>query len=409
MSVFTYSGIIISLAALISYLNHRFIKMQPTIAVLISANIISIILVTLANIGWLTPHQNIATFVNKLDFQNLIMNFMLGLLLFAGSLSIDISQLKKHKLEIALLTCLSTVLSTAIIAILAYLILQAFHSDVSFMYCLLFGSLISPTDPIAVLAIFKELKAPKNLETIVSAEALFNDGVGIVLFITFFSLVFNHHSPTFSSVSILFLQETIGGVLYGLLLGWVGYQLLKPIHDSKLEILVTLAIATGGYTLAQKLGISGPLAMVVAGIFIGNYHATPNKSAKRIELKHFWELIDEVLNIILFLLLGLELLAVDFHSWLVLAGLSMILVVLLSRLITVSIPILFLRSWREPLPYATRILTWGGLRGGLALALALSLPSDENRAIIISITYAVVLFSVIVQGTSIKWLVKKIV
>jgi len=403
MSAYTYCSIIISIAGILSYLNHRFVRMQPTIAILSSALIISIFLLFFDNLGFPFTHVKIQAFVHAIDFNQLVMNFMLGLLLFAGALTIDLTHLKAHKIEIGLLTIISTIASAFIIAFFAYFILNYLGIAISFIYCMLFGSLISPTDPIAVLALFKELNAPKQLETIVSAEALFNDGVGVVLFITTLSVAFFHASPTFFSVTTLFLQEAIGGCIYGLILGWITFHLLKPLKDSKVEILLTITIVLGGYTLAQALKISGPLAMVVAGIFLANYKSSLHH---RTELTHFWELTDELLNTILFLLLGFELLAIDFNKAFIIASLFMIFIVLLTRYVTVALPISCMHLWRKKIPYTISILSWGGLRGGLAVALALSIPDNPMRNAILAMTYAVVLFSILIQGTTIKKLIQ---
>jgi len=278
----------------------------------------------------------------------------------------------------------------------------------NFAYCMLFGSLISPTDPIAVLSIFKEIGAPKKLETLVSAEALFNDGVGVVLFITSLSVAFTTTHPTVVTVLSLFFREAIGGIIYGLIMGWLLCWLIKPIQDRNIEILLTIALVTGGYTFAQSILISGPLAMVTAGIFLANYKRDVIMLPKnRAALNNFWELIDELLNTVLFLLLGFEVLVIHTTAMHVLVALIMIPLVLLVRYITVVIPIAFIKPWRKSMPYTISILTWGGLRGGLAVALALSIPKGDVRSWILTLTYAVVVFSILVQGTTMKSLAKK--
>jgi monovalent cation:H+ antiporter, CPA1 family len=407
MGVFAYSSIIITVAVIISYLNHRFIRLQATIAIMSSALLLSLILIILDAFGINVLHGDIIRFFRHLDFHALVMNFMLGLLLFAGALTIDLTHFKSQKVEIAVLTSISTIASAFLVAAGTYYLLQWMGFHFAFVYCMLFGSLISPTDPIAVLAIFKKLHTPKKLETLVSAEALFNDGVGVVLFVTTLSVAFSTTHPTVGGVLTLFFKEAVGGIAYGLVLGWLLCWLIKPIYDHKVEILLTIALVTGGYTFAQSIGISGPLAMVTSGIFIANYQRDVVMTVKNREmLNAFWELIDELLNTVLFLLLGFEILAIHFTTLRVVAALAIIPLVLLIRYVTVAIPIACLRPWRRSIPYTISILTWGGLRGGLAVALALSIPVGGVRAWIVTLTYAVVVFSIVIQGTTMTSLAK---
>lgn len=408
---YTHIAMIITLAVAISYLNHRFIKLHSTIAVMASALILSILCLLVSKLGIYPLHEKLEGFITHIDFHSLVMNFMLGLLLFAGALTIDLTHLKKLKLEVAILSIFSTIASAFIIAALLYLFIVVWLGySFPFIYAFLFGSLISPTDPIAVLAIFKQVGASKNLETLVSAEALFNDGVGVVLFVTSFAIAFTTTTQvTASSVVILFLREAVGGLVYGVVLGWVVANLMKAIDDSQVEILLSIALVTGGYTLAQRMGISGPLAMVASGIFIANYKRETLMSAfTRRRLESFWELIDELLNIILFLLLGFEILLVHFTPIRVVIGACAIPIVMFSRYITVAIPTYFFKKYRgRQEPYTLSILTWGGLRGGLAVALALTVPSGVVRTELLVLTYSVVLFSILVQGLTIKSLVQK--
>ncbi|MDE3400486.1 cation:proton antiporter [Coxiella burnetii] len=405
MDIYTLGSIVLTFAVLIAYVNHRFIRMQSTIAIMSASLLLSAIFIIfhhfhIANIGQLT--ENV---IENIDFPDLLLKGLLNFLLFAGALTIDFNMLKAQKWEIGMLASLSTIVSTVLIAFILYYFLQFLHLDLPFLYCLLFGALISPSDPIAVLATFKQLGAPERLTACVAGESLFNDGVGIVLFITFYALTVNHIPATIEKISLLFLRQAVGGIIYGLLLGFITTQLLKSVKDYSLSILLTLAAVTGGYQLALALGISGPLAMVITGIMVGAYirrdqDETHKKKTKALET--FWEVIDEVLNAILFLLIGFELLAIKASTLQIVAILLTIPLVLLVRLITVSIPIKFIQLKRNHNPYIISILTWGGLRGGLAVALALSLPFNEYRNFILGMTYGVVIFSIIVQGLTIK-------
>lgn len=408
MNPYTLFALVLTLTAIIGYVNHKTVKAQPTIAIMAASLLISLFLVFVQHTGLADLTKHTRALLIQTNFHRLLMHGMLSFLLFAGSLTIDFHHFKKQRAEIFSLATLSTIASTFLVGGIIALILPLFHVHLPFLFCLLFGALISPTDPIAVLATFKEINAPKPLETCVAGESLFNDGVGIVVFLTLYQLTFNGVPITFSAVSLLFLQQAIGGVLYGVVLGLFANYLLRTCTDHKTAVLITLALVTGGYDLALNLDISGPLAMVVAGIFVGNSgsgHKT-NGASHNESLHIFWETIDEVLNAVLFLLIGFELLAINasFHE--LLASAAAIPIVLLVRLITVAIPMKLFQKKRTPEPYTISILTWGGLRGGLAVALALSLPPSHYRDLIITLTYGVVAFAVIVQGLTIKPLAK---
>lgn len=409
MDIYSNISIIIVLAVFINYINFRFIKMQPTIAIMTTSLIISILSLFLDRIGFHSIHRDVTQFVANLNFRDLLMNLMLGCLLFAGSLTIDISQLKKQKWDIAILATISVLASAFIIGIFTYYLLPVFHIKLSFISCLLFGALISPTDPIAVLSIFKKSHAPKKLSLAIAAESLFNDGLAVVLFMTIshFAFVPNAH-PSAEAITFLFLQKSLGGLLFGLILSFAAYFLMKPIDDHKIEILLTLALVTGGYTLAQMISVSGPLAMVTVGIFIASRkrEIVISKNSRE-HIETFWGLIDELLNAILFLLIGFEILVIPVSFLQMFASLTLIPLLLLARYITVAFPMIFLKLKRNYPPYSIRIMTWGGLRGGVAVALALSLPFGNARDIILPMTYIIVLFSILCQGTTIKYLVRK--
>lgn len=404
---YTLFSLIITLTALISYLNIRYFKIPATIATMAGALLISSALLFITTqLGLVQFREYIHQQLSTLDFHSILMQGMLSLLLFAGSLQVNLAHLQRHQREVLTLALGSTLLSTFLIGIVFYYALPFLGFALPFLYCLLFGALISPTDPIAVLAIFQKVKASPVLNITVTGESLLNDGVGIVIFLTIYQLTFHEVQPTVFSVTTLFLQAAVGGFCYGILLGVIGKRLIHSIADLKVQILITLAITTGGYIFAEMLGISGPLAMVSAGIMIGNKDKKyPAASPTREQLKQYWELVDEILNAVLFFLIGLQLLTITHTVNELWASLFAIPAILLVRFITVGVPIsLFKLKGKYP-PFFVSILTWGGLRGGLAVALALSLPNDVYSHLIVSITYAVVIFSILVQGLSTKPLV----
>lgn len=408
MDIFSLLSFLFTIAVILSYINHRYFNLQSSIAITLISSIISLCVILLPFFGIDTKEKEIAIAFTKIDFHSLLMNIMLSFLLFSGALNFNIDQLREEKWEVGILAIVSTALSTFIVGILTFYFLNLIGQSLDFVYCLLFGALISPTDPIAVLAVFKKLQAPASLDARLTGESLFNDGVGIVFFVTIYSIAYNsHHTATASAITLLFLQQAIGGISYGALLGYVGYRLIKSIDNSLQEILITLAIATGGYSFAQYLNISGPLAMVVAGMFVGNrkkmFYMTERS---RSHLVHFWEVIEHAFNAILFLLIGLEMIVIQRSSFELISSLGAIMIVLFARSVSVCIPMFFMQLKRHYEPCATRIMIWGGLRGGLAIALALALPSGEEKTLILPMTYATVLFSILVQGLSISRLVQ---
>ena len=406
MNTYNLASIILTLAVLIGFVNQKYIKMQSTIAIMVSSLVLSILLIILHNTllsGWVRQTEHLLL---KTNFHSLLMNGMLGFLLFAGSLTVDFDAIKANRFEIGLLASLGTVLSTFLIAIIIYFLLPLLYLELPFSYCLLFGALISPTDPIAVLATFRKIGVPKNLTACLAGESLFNDGVGIVIFVILYQFIFLHVPFTWKNLTLTFFQQTLGGIFYGMVLGITIYQLIRMTKDIHTTILLSIMVATGGYSLALFLNISGPLAMVISGMYIGNklrHKAKEQYLSQALIL--FWEVIDELLNLILFLLMGFELLALNTKIIPLLVVVIAIPFVLIVRLITVAIPMRFLKTTSR-YPNAIILLTWGGLRGGLALALALSLPNSYNRDLILAMTYGVVAFAVIVQGLTIKPLAK---
>ena len=348
--------------------------------------------------------------INALDFHTLLMKVMLSFLLFAGAIHINAQSLKKEGLPILTFATVGTILSTFIVGGLMFFVFQLFHLPIGFIYCLLFGALISPTDPIAVLGILRHARIPPSLELKISGESLFNDGIAVVIFISILEIaVAGTDHLSFTDVSLLFLQEAGGGLLFGALLGYLGYRALRSVDNYQVEVLITLAIVMGGYALADLLHISGPLAMVVAGIITGNIgKGLAMSDVTRDYVGKFWEVIDEVLNSILFLLIGFEMLVIKWTPQLLLIGGITVLIVLLARWISVAIPVFFLQFKNTFEKNAIPILTWGGLRGGISVALALSLPKEMFKDEFVVITYVVVVFSILVQGLTIGKLAKKL-
>ena len=347
--------------------------------------------------------------LHGIDFNETLMHGMLGFLLFAGALHVNFDDLVGQARVIGSLATMGVLVSTFLVGTMLWYGLQLTPLAMSYGYCLLFGALISPTDPIAVLSILKSAKAPKTLEVKITGESLFNDGVGVVVFLVILDIVTSGGPFSPAHVGLLFVQEAVGGALFGLGIGYLAYRMLKEIDDYQVEVMITLALVTGGYVLAEVLHLSAPIAMVVAGLLIGNRGRQFAMSDKtREDLDTFWELLDSVLNAILFTLLGLEIMIVDFSPISMALGLAAIFITLAGRLVSVAIPVTILKRWRTFSPKVIRILTWGGLRGGISVALALSLPASGERDLILIMTYTVVVFSIIVQGLSIGRLVSSI-
>ncbi len=407
MNAYTILAIIVTLAVLIGYINHRFIRLQMTIAIMLGAMILSLALLVLQYTGTTNVAIHVTHMIEKLDFRHLLLNGMLSFLLFAGAFTVDLDLLKQQRWQIGVLASVSTVASALIVGYLAYYLLPLIGLHMPLIYCFLFGSLISPTDPIAVLATFKEVGAPKALEVCVAGESLFNDGVGIVMFTTLYQLAFTSTTITAGSVTLLFLKQAVGGIIYGVVISWIVSRLLRAAKGRKMAMLLTIAVVTGAYQFALYIDISGALAMVVSGIYLGHQARRGDFGKSTHEaMDVFWELIDEILNAILFLLIGFELLTLKIHGYELIAVFAAIPIVLLIRLITVAVPMRALKHRGKVEPYTISILTWGGLRGGLAVALALSIPASSNRQLILAMTYAIVAFAVVVQGLSIKSLIK---
>lgn len=401
-------SLIITLSALLAYLNIRFLKLPSTIGVMVLSLIVSLILLL---VGSASP---VAGFMKnllvKIDFSDFLLDFMLGFLLFAGALHTDIKKLRTAKVPIITYATAGILISTVLVGAGAYFIIPLFFQPVDFIYCLLFGALISPTDPIAVLSILKKAGISESIETKITGESLFNDGVGVVVFLTLFNIASKGLSEVSTSeVIVLLVEEIAGGVLLGLLLGYAGFRMLKRIDHYQTEVLITLAMVMGGTTLAPMFHFSGPLAMVVAGLFIGNKGALEAMSEETNDYMHkFWEMIDEIFNAILFVLIGLELLIVPFEMSFFYIGLIAIILIIIARFLSLIIPTYIFRLKYEFPQKTFLIMTWGGLRGGISIALALSLTEGMQRNLIVSVTYIVVLFSIIVQGLTLGRVVKSL-
>ena len=407
MGALDLAAILITISAVFSFLNHRFIKLPTTIGIMLIALVFSLLLLLAGKLGMAGIEQQAKLILNSVDFNQTVIEGMLSFLLFAGALHIDLNDLAKQKWAIISLATVGTLTSTFVIGGASYYLLTLLGIHLSLIYCLLFGALISPTDPIAVLGILKSANAPKSLEIKIAGESLFNDGVAVVVFIALLGIATGGHDVAVVHILLLFLEEAIGGVVFGLAIGWITYLMLRQVDNYQVEILLTLAMVMGGYTLASAIHVSAPIAIVVAGLLIGNHGRTFGMSDHtREHLDTFWELIDEILNAVLFVLIGLEVLVLPFTADVLLLSPLLIPVILIARFISVAMPISLLKIKQQYSPGVIRILTWGGLRGGISVALALSLPPGEARDIILAITYTIVVFSIMVQGLTIKRLVK---
>ncbi|WP_217514968.1 cation:proton antiporter [Vibrio metschnikovii] len=417
MSVYYTLCFLSAAAMLIAFINSKIIKMQTTIAITAGSMMLSILIIIAGQNDWFYLAQIATDTVTRINFESFLLKGILGFLLFAGGLGIKLPNLKEQKWEITVLALGATLFSTFFIGLVLYAFCQFIGIQLDLIYCLLFGSLISPTDPIAVLAIVKKLNAPKRISTQIEGESLFNDGFGLVIFVTLFTIAFGHETPTIGSVTVLFAQEALGGIAYGFLLGLLFHYLISATDDHSMELLLTIGIPTAGYVFADVIHVSGPLAMVVSGIMIGNWTRFIGFSKESEEhLDHFWELVDEFLNGVLFLLIGMSMLLFEFHQedWILMA--FAIPLVLCARYLSVWISYLGFKRFRHYNPWSVRILTWGGLRGGLALAMALSIPAGvmvipdkliDVKELVMVMTYAVVVFSILVQGSTITPMIEK--
>lgn len=477
MSLFEISSVVIALSALFGYINVRLLKLPNTIGLMIIAILFTSVLMLSSLLSPL-PIESAKELIRSINFEEVLMDVMLGFLLFAGAMHTNFDQLKVQRWPVLVFATLGVLSSTFLVGSATYFALEYLGLPMKFIHCLLFGALISPTDPIAVLGILKQAGVPKKLETKIVGESLFNDGVGVVVFLTIYSIATGgahpgpahpptehatiapaietpfvtasfpaprllatadatdahgdlivedkhhdgehhdgehhggeHHGGTdVMSVAQLFFKEVGGGIVLGLILGFGTFWLLRSIDDYEIEVMITLACVMGGCSLAQYLHLSAPLAMVVAGLIVGNDTVRGTAMSKQTEIyvDKFWELMDILLNAILFVLIGLEILVLQVEQEFVIAGLAAIVIVLLSRYLSLILPVTFFAKRLNFVPHTTTIMTWGGLRGGISIALALVLP-EECRGVFLTITYIVVVFSIIVQGLSVGRLAKRLI
>jgi CPA1 family monovalent cation:H+ antiporter len=420
MSIFSIGAILVGLSALFGYINHRLLHLPHTIGLVMIALVASLSIIV---IDLLDPTLGIGSKVTgmlrQIYFNATLMHGMLSFMLFAGALHADFSALKTKRRVIAVMALVGTFLSTFTVATLMWVVAGWVDLDLPFIWALVFGALISPTDPVAVLGLFKTVKVPDTLQAKMAGESLFNDGVGVVVFTVVVAFAMSGigeagsaHADTMGATEIakLFFTEVAGGVALGFAAGYIGYRAMYGINEPSLEVLITLALVMVTYALALALHMSGPISMVVAGLFIGNRGVKYAMSAAtRADVMTFWTLIDEILNSVLFLLIGLEVLVISANADLLGFALLAIPVTLIARALSVGIPMILLSRWEVFTKGAAPVLIWGGLRGGIAVALALSLPETEYKVTILTITYGVVLFSIIVQGLTVKPLVKRMV
>lgn len=403
MELYYSFSVLIVLAALFSYANIRFLKLPGTIGIMIIAMLVSVAIRLLGDSYFPDATKEFFQLFNSLDFNEILMGAMLNFLLFAGAMHVNILDLKNLRWTIATYATISVVLSAFIISAILYYIAPYFGIQIPYIYCLLFGTLISPTDPIVVLGILKQAKVPKIIETKITGESLFNDGVAVVMFAVVLQIATNpNFDADFASVSKLFLMEAGGGVLLGLLLGFTASKSMKKIDDYKVSALITLSIVMGGFLIAKELHVSSPLAMVIAGLIIGNYGKKVAMSkTTRDYLAKFWELIDEIMNAILFLFIGFELLLIEDLMDQILLGIVTIFIVLLSRMLSIIIPARTILRKNTFSKGSLIVLVWGGIRGGVSIALVLSMPNSEWKDLLLEITYIVVLFSIVIQGLTV--------
>ncbi|MEJ0056125.1 MAG: sodium:proton antiporter [Bacteroidota bacterium] len=407
MELYYSLSILIVLAAFFSYLNLRYLKLPSTIGVMIIAMLASVGLIFS---GRKYPHlfEVFTNVIASVDFTEVLMGAMLNFLLFAGAIHISLHELRKQRIPIMIFSTLGVIISTIVVGVLMYYTFQALTYPVPLLQCLVFGALISPTDPIAVIGILKSAGIRKSLEIKVAGESLFNDGVAVVLFAVLLQLARRSNVDiTFIHISGLFLQEAGGGMLVGLLIGYIGSHGIKRIDSYNVTVMITLAIVMGGYLVTRYLHVSGPLTMVVAGLMIGNYGRNIGMSSvDRSYLDKFWELIDEILNAILFLIIGFELLVIPELQQYWLIGSLSILIVLVARFLSIWLPIRFIPNIGRFDRKTIVILVWGGLRGGVSVALALTIDSSLHHDLFLSITYYVVVFSIVIQGLTVGKIAK---
>jgi len=410
MDYFYIVTILIVISAVFGYVNVRFLKLPNTIGLMLITIVFTFIVFALDYLGAPALLNAEKLIITQIDFKEVLLDIMLSFMLFAGALHTNFEQLRVQRWPVLVFATLGVLVSTFLVGFGIYFILPLLGLNVEFIYCLLFGALISPTDPIAVLGILKNVGAPKQLEAKIVGESLFNDGVGVVVFLTIFKIAqLSSGEIELSAILELFTVEVIGGITLGLIIGWITYRLMKSIDDYDIEVIITLAAVMGGTVIAQRYHLSAPLAMVTAGLLIGNDTIRSSSMSHITEsyVDKFWELLDILLNTILFVLIGMEILVLTFETNYIFAGIVAIPLVLLCRYLSLLIPVRFFEKRLDFAPKTNLIMTWGGLRGGISIALALGLTMDMKRDLFLVVTYFIVVFSIIVQGLSLGKLIKR--
>ena len=409
MTTFQTLAILLTFAALGAYINKRFLELPATVGIMVVALLISLAALGLNSIGLVNLAASSA-FISRVDFSGLFLHGMLSFLLFAGALHVDLSELRKFRWLVAILATAGVIVATFVTGGLVWHAANLLGFNFPYIDALLFGALIAPTDPVAVLAILKESGLSKSLRIKIASESLFNDGIGVVIFLVLLNMASSQQSPGVADIFFTFIWSGIGSVILGLTLGWIAYRLLSDVDDYKVEVLITLALVAGGDSLAESIGVSGPITMVVAGLFMGNHgrvFGMTEKTRKHIDM--FWELLDEVLNAVLFIFIGFEMMVIPIGKPYLAMGLAAIIAMLTGRFISVAIPVLIMRMNYKFEKGTIRLLTWGGLRGGISIAMALALPAGPEKDVVIAMTYLTVVFSILFQGTTFRHAARMIV
>jgi CPA1 family monovalent cation:H+ antiporter len=409
MTTFQTLAILLTFAALGAYINNRFLKLPATVGLMVVALLISLAALGLNRLGFINLAET-SGFITRIDFSGLFLHGMLSFLLFAGALHVDLSELRKFRFIVAVLATVGVVIATFVTGGLVWRAANVLGFSFPYIDALLFGALIAPTDPVAVLGILKATSLSKSLQVKIASESLFNDGVAVVVFLALLGLAGGQPMPEPGRIVWILVWGGLGSVILGLTLGWITYQLLRSIDDYKVEVLLTLALVAGGYSLAEAIGVSAPITMVIAGLVIGNHGRVFGVSQKtRKHLDMFWELLDEILNALLFIFIGLEMMVITINAPRLAIGLAAIIAMLTGRFISVALPVLIMRLHYRFEKGTIRLLTWGGLRGGISIAMALALPAGPEKDLIIAMTYLTVVFSVLFQGTTFRHAARMIV
>ncbi len=407
MDILLLISILIALCAVFSYINIRFLKLPPSIGLMFISLVFSLLIIAEGKISS-TFHQHIEEMVRSINFSQTLLNIMLGFLLFAGSLHVNLNQLKQQRAAVISFSTLGVALSVFLFGGIMWYVFKLFHYPIDFIYCLWFGALVSPTDPIAVIGILKKSNMPKEIEATINGESLFNDGVGIVFFVTIGKVIsLGIENLSGLDVLILFGREVVGGLILGIALGYLVYYFIRKIDNYQTEVLISLALVMVCGEVAQWLHVSGPLAVIAIGLILGNkVSETAMSDTTRDYHNKFWELIDDFLNAILFVLIGLQMVLLPFITNYILIGVIGIILLLVCRYLSLKISTVFIKDKKLFNDKTLMIMTWGGLRGGLSIALTLSLPDSPYKEVIVSITYIIVIFSILVQGLTTGKLVK---